>query len=276
MHSAESRDGRDTPVVILCGGEGTRFQEESQYRPKPLAEIGGWPILCHIMEIYARHGFHRFILCLGYKGEMIRDFFVHYDTRLRDFTVRLGEGVPRFLDSDRGRGWEVSCIDTGRTTMTGARIKRIQHLVDTDHFLVTYGDGVADIDIGALFDFHRAHGGVGTVTGVEPNSQFGQMVLDGDRVRMFAEKPKLPAVINGGFFAFRRTFFDYLSADQDCVLEQEPLQRLAGDGELRVYRHAGFWQCMDTFKDYRQLNELWSAGAAQWTRLRPGSRETVP
>lgn len=274
MDSAASSIDPNTPVVILCGGEGTRFQEESQYRPKPLAEIGGWPILCHIMNIYAQHGFRRFILCLGYKGEMIRDFFVNYDTRHRDFTVRLGEGVPRFLDADPGRGWEISCIDTGRATMTGGRIKRIQHLVNTDHFLLTYGDGVADIDIGALFDFHRAHGGIGTVTGVVPNSQFGQMVLDGDVVEAFAEKPKLPTVINGGFFAFRRAFFDYLVADEDCVLEQKPLMGLAADRQLRVFRHAGFWQCMDTFKDYRQLNQLWASGDARWAR--PGVGAMAP
>jgi glucose-1-phosphate cytidylyltransferase len=271
MDSPEPMDVRDIPVVILCGGEGTRFQEEGQFRPKPLAEIGGWPILCHIMEIYARHGFRRFILCLGYKGEMIRDFFVHYDTRLRDFTVTLGEGVPQFIGAERGRGWEVSCIDTGRTTMTGARIKRIQPLVKTDHFLVTYGDGVADIDIGSLFDFHCAHGGIGTVTGVVPQSQFGQMVLEGDLVRVFAEKPKLQSVINGGFFVFRRAFFDYLSEDPSCVLEQEPLQRLAADAQLKVFRHDGFWQCMDTFKDYRQLNELWASGQARW--MPPGARD---
>lgn len=273
MESAKPSDRGDIPVVILCGGEGTRFQEDGQYRPKPLAEIGGWPILCHIMEIYARHGFRRFILCLGYRGEVIRDFFVHYDTRLRDFTVRLGEGVPRFIDATRGHGWEVSCIDTGRATMTGARIKRVQHLVQTDHFLVTYGDGVADIDIGALFDFHCAHGAVGTVTGVVPQSQFGQMVLEGDVVRAFAEKPKLESVINGGFFVFRRAFFDYLSSDPGCVLEQAPLQRLAADAQLRVFRHKGFWQCMDTFKDYRQLNELWSAGQAAWTRTGSGDAQ---
>ena len=269
MDSAKPMDVRDIPVVILCGGEGTRFQGEGQFRPKPLAEIGGWPILCHIMEIYARHGFRRFILCLGYKGEMIRDFFVHFDTRLRDFTVTLGEGVPRFIGAERGRGWEVSCIDTGRATMTGARIKRIQPLVTTDHFLVTYGDGVADIDIGSLFDFHCAHGGIGTVTGVVPQSQFGQMVLEGDLVRVFAEKPKLQSVINGGFLVFRRAFFDYLSADPNCVLEQEPLQRLAADAQLKVFRHDGFWQCMDTFKDYRQLNELWASGQARW--MPPGT-----
>jgi glucose-1-phosphate cytidylyltransferase len=268
MVSAEQAVERDIPVVILCGGEGTRFQEDGQYRPKPLAEIGGWPILCHIMEIYARHGFRRFILCLGHRGEMIRDFFVHYDTRLRDFTVRLGEGVPRFIDAERGRGWEVSCIDTGPATMTGARIKRVQSMVETDHFLVTYGDGVADIDIGALFDYHCAHGGIGTVTGVVPQSQFGQMVLEGDQVRVFAEKPKLQSVINGGFFVFRRAFFDYLSADPGCVLEQEPLQHLAADAQLRVFRHSGFWQCMDTFKDYRQLNDLWVSGRASWTQQR--------
>jgi glucose-1-phosphate cytidylyltransferase len=148
--------------------------------------------------------------------------------------------------------------------------------VQTEHFLVTYGDGVADIDISALFAFHRAHGGIGTVTGVEPNSQFGQMTLDGDLVRAFSEKPKLQTVINGGFFAFRRRFFDYLPADDSCILEQQPLMRLAADGQLRVFRHAGFWQCMDTFKDYRQLNALWNAGEARWAPTHLGERELAP
>src|SRR5437016_1195745 len=161
----------NVPVVILCGGEGTRFHEESQYRPKPLAEIGGWPILCHIMQIYARHGLFRFILCLGYKGHMIKDFFLQYEAHQRDFALRLGDGKLRFLDARTTQDWDISCVDTGLRAMTGARVKRIEHLIDTEHFMLTYGDGLADIDLGALLRFHLSHGEIGTVTGVEPNSQ---------------------------------------------------------------------------------------------------------
>jgi len=255
---------RDIPVVILCGGEGTRFHEESQYRPKPLAEVGGRPILYHIMQIYARHGCRRFILCLGYKGGMIKEFFLNYPTRLRDFMLRAGEPAPQFLDDLTADDWEISFIDTGLKTQTGGRIKRIERLVDTEHFMLTYGDGLANVDIGALFAFHLAHGDVGTVTGVQSNSQFGELRIDGDRVRAFAEKPMIPSFINGGFFVFRRTFFDYLRNDEACVLEREPLALLAKDAQLRVFQHSGFWQCMDTFKDYLQLNELWSSGSAPW------------
>ena len=253
------------PVVILCGGEGTRFHEESQYRPKPLAEIGGWPILCHIMQVYAGHGFKRFILCLGYKGDMIKDFFLQYETRRRDFALRLGNGTPRFLDNRPAQDWDISFVDTGAKTMTGGRVKRVERLIDTEHFMLTYGDGLADIDLTALLDFHLAHDGLGTVTGVRSNSQFGELGLEDDRVRVFSEKPKSASVINGGFFVFRRGFFDYLSMDESCILEREPLRRLASDGQLRMFRHDGFWQCMDTFKDFRQFNEMWAAGSAPWS-----------
>jgi glucose-1-phosphate cytidylyltransferase len=237
----------DLPVVILCGGEGTRFYETTRERPKPLAEIGDRPILYHLMQIYAAQGFRRFILCLGYKGGMIEDFFRdHAPAALHD--------------------WNIAFADTGANAMTGARVKRIAHLVDTDNFMVTYGDGLADIDIRALVDFHLGHGAVGTVTGVQPHSQFGELAIEGDTVRAFAEKPKVSSVINGGFFVFRRAFFDYLDAADDCVLEREPMMRLCQDGELRVHRHSGFWQCMDTFKDYRQLNELFLSGAPPWIR----------
>lgn len=256
----------DMPVVILCGGEGTRFYEESRDRPKPLAEIGGRPILHHIMQIYAAHGFRRFVLCLGYKGGMIKDFFLNYETHRRDFALRLGDGVPRFLDAPSSHDWDISFIETGTRAMTGARVKRIRHVIDTEHFMLTYGDGVADIDIGALLHFHLAHGDIGTVTGVQSNSQFGELAIEQDMVRAFAEKPKIASVINGGFFVFRRDFFDYLSDDEGCVLEREPLMRLCSDSQLRVYRHNGFWQCMDTFKDYRHLNELWLSGAPPWAR----------
>jgi len=264
------------PVVILCGGEGTRFHEESQYRPKPLAEIGGWPILCHIMHIYARHGFNRFILCLGYKGWMIKDFFLHYEPQRRDFSLRLGDGTPRYLDAPTGDDWEISFVETGAKAMTGARIKAVAHLIDTEHFMVTYGDGVADVDVGALLDFHLAHDALGTVTGVQPSSQFGELGLDGDRVTAFSEKPRNRSFINGGYFVFRRPFLDCLSRDEGCVLEQEPLMRLAQDGQLRAFRHHGFWQCMDTFKDYRQLNELWQTGAPPWRPAGAEARARMP
>jgi glucose-1-phosphate cytidylyltransferase len=235
------------PVVILCGGEGTRFYEATRDRPKPLAEIGDRPILHHIMRIYAAQGFRRFILCLGYKGEMIAAYFRdHADAAARD--------------------WDIGFIDTGANSMTGARIRRVRHLIDTEHFMVTYGDGLADIDLRALLAFHMSHGNIGTVTGVQPNSQFGELALDGDRVRAFSEKPKVSSVINGGFFVFRHEFFDYLGTGDDCVLEREPMMRLCQDGQLRLHRHHGFWQCMDTFKDYRQLNELWLSGAPPWVR----------
>jgi glucose-1-phosphate cytidylyltransferase len=216
-------------------------------RPKPLAEIGGRPILCHIMQIYAAQGFRRFVLCLGYRGDMIADFF-------RD-------GAP-----PAARDWRIDFVDTGAASMTGARVRRVAHLIDTEHFMVTYGDGLADIDLHALLDFHRGHGGIGTVTGVRPRSQFGELTIEGDRVRAFAEKPRLAAFVNGGFFAFRRGFLDYLGGDEGCVLEHEPMMRLCRDGQLRVHRHHGFWQCMDNFKDYRELNELWSSGAPPWVR----------
>lgn len=256
----------DVPVVILCGGEGTRFHEESQYRPKPLADIGGWPILCHIMQIYARHGFERFVLCLGYKGSMIKDFFLNFETNLQDFTLRIGDGEPRFHGSGQRPGWEVSFVDTGAKTMTGARLKKVERLLPGEHFMLTYGDGLADIDVSALFDHHLSHSAIGTVTGVRSSSQFGELKIDRHgSVTAFAEKPKIPSIINGGFFVFRRAFLDYVTADEDCVLEREPLARLSTQGGLRVFRHDGFWQCMDTFKDYRQLNELWASGAAPWS-----------
>jgi glucose-1-phosphate cytidylyltransferase len=254
----------EVPVVILCGGEGTRFHEETQYRPKPLAEIGGLPILCHIMQSYSRQGYTKFILCLGYKGFMIKEFFLDFEYRTRDFTLKIGDGSRRFHGTSLGEDWEITFVETGQRTMTGARIKKIEQYVDTETFMVTYGDGLSDVDLGALMAFHQRNECIGTVTSVSPSSQFGEMRLDGKKVVAFTEKPKTAAVINGGFFVFDRKFFEYVSSDEGCVLEQEPLTRLAKDGQLCAYAHQGFWQCMDTFKDYRQLNQLWDAGVAPW------------
>jgi glucose-1-phosphate cytidylyltransferase len=252
------------PVVILCGGQGTRFREETQFRPKPLIPVGPHPILWHVMQLYAARGFTSFVLCLGYKGDMIKDWFLRYDTITRDFAVRLGEGVPEFLSDSASRGWRVTLVDTGATTMTGARLKRVEKYIEAEHFMVTYADGVADIDVRRLVDFHLAHGKIGTVTGVRPALPFGQMALDGTRVTRFAEKPLLPFFINGGFFVFHRRFLEYLDADESCVLEQGPLERLAVDGELQAFLHLGFWQCVDTPKDQMVLEELWRSGAAPW------------
>ena len=229
-------------VVILCGGRGTRLQEHTRSIPKPLVEIGGRPILWHVMQIYAVQGLRRFVLCTGYKGDLIADF------------VRA-EPWPDGVD--------VVCVDTGEDTPTGGRIARIAEHVGDAPFCATYGDGVADIDLGALRGFHRAHGALATMTVVRPELQFGVALLDGDgRVEGFHEKPRLEHWINGGFFWFEPGVFDYLT--DSSTLEREPLEGLAGDGQLRAYRHTGFWDCMDTYKDAVTLNDLWAAGNAPW------------
>lgn len=257
------------PVVILCGGEGTRFGQATRNMPKPLLEIGGEPILVHIMRIYARQGFKRFILCLGYRGSMIKDYFLQRDIRESDLRMDLAKGTQEFLGGADRLDWDITFAETGEKTQTGARLQRVSRYVDTGTFLLTYGDGLADIDLHGLLAFHRAHGKVGTVTGVRARSQFGELELDGTSVRSFVEKPKVSAVINGGFFVFNRTFLDHVTSDPDCILEQQPLQTLAQGGELHVFEHDGFWQCMDTFKDYRALNETFAAGGAPWTRSVP-------
>ncbi len=255
---------QDIPVVILCGGEGTRFGQATQNMPKPLLEIGGEPMLLHIMRIYARQGFRRFILCLGYRGAMIKDYFLRRDIRESDLRLDLASGRQTLLNGADRLDWDVTFAETGHKAQTGARIRRVGRYIDTPLFLLTYGDGLADIDLGALLAFHRRHGRLGTVTGVRARSQFGELELDGDTVRSFVEKPQVTSVINGGFFVFARDFLNYISDDPDCILEREPLQGLARDGELKVYEHNGFWQCMDTFKDFRALNELFESGAAPW------------
>lgn len=276
--SPMSLDPTSVPVVILCGGRGSRFQEETQFRPKPMIEIGERPILWHIMKSYHHYGFRRFILCLGYLGESIRQFFLSYRSRVLNLTVALGsndievhatDGLPEL---DPESGWVVSLIDTGSDAMTGARVKRIEQWIDTEHFALTYGDGLTDVDLARALDHHGAHGRVGTVTGVRPPGRFGELVLSGDPVgdaatpvTEFSEKPQTRVgSINGGFFFFQRRFFDYLSEDSRCVLEKEPLERLAADGQLMAVRHDGFWQCMDTQRDRDYLESLWREGRAPW------------
>ena len=250
-------------TVLLAGGMGTRLAEETTIRPKPMVEIGGTPILCHIMSGYAAHGFRDFLVACGYKGDAIKEYFANYHVKHSNWYVHLrgGERVP--LDG-RVPDWRVWVVDTGMQTMTGGRIRRLRDLIGDEPFMATYGDGVADIDVSALVDFHRSHGKLATVTAVHPPARFGCLGLEGDVVRAFAEKPQVTdGWINGGFFVFEPGVFDYLT-DDATVLERDPLERLAADGQLMAFRHDGFWQPMDTLRDKQVLESMWAAGQAPW------------
>lgn len=252
-------------VVILCGGQGMRLREETEYRPKPLLEIGGRPILWHIMKIYAQAGFRDFVLCLGYRGQMIKEYFLNYEAMNNDFTICLGrEQRIAYHDAHAEQDFNVTMADTGLETMTGGRVSIVKKYIDDDNFMVTYGDGVADLDVRAVFDFHLSHGRVATVTSVRPTSRFGILDLsDKGEVRGFVEKPQLDGWANAGFLVFNRRIFDYLSGE-NCILEREPLERLAREGELMAYRHEGFFYAMDTYREYLYLNDLWTSGRAPW------------
>lgn len=250
-------------VVILAGGKGTRLAEETTMRPKPMVEIGDMPILCHIMHLYASYRFKEFLIACGYKGEVIKEYFHNFFVRSSDYFVDLGSGS---LDVINGTGidWRVGVIDTGLDTMTGGRVLRLQHCLGHEAFMVTYGDGVGDVNIDALVEFHRAHGKIATVTAVRPPARFGGLVLQGAEVRQFSEKPQTgEGWINGGFFVFEPEIFSYLDDDQ-TILEREPLERLAADGQLMAFRHEGFWQPMDTLREKQLLESLWSTGKAPW------------
>jgi glucose-1-phosphate cytidylyltransferase len=243
-------------AVILAGGLGTRLREETEFRPKPMVEIGGKPILWHIMKVFAFHGITDFIVCVGYRGNVIKEYFLNYEALNTDFTIHLGNKHDIvYHDTHLESDWRVTVVDTGLETQTGGRVKRIEPFID-DTFIVTYGDGLADIDVGALIAFHRAHGRVATVTAVQPTSRFGLLNLDKDaRVATFNEKPQTDDWVNGGFFVFDRGVFDYL--DDACTLEREPLAALTRAEQLMAYRHTGFWQPMDTHREFTLLNELW-------------------
>ncbi len=262
-------------VVILCGGKGTRLREETEYRPKPLVNVGGKPILWHIMKTYSAYGFHDFVLCLGYKGEMIKDYFINYDLLNSDFTISLGtkQIVMDNVAHDEAN-WRVSLVDTGAETMTGGRLARIRRYIGADEdFLVTYGDGVADIDIDGVVRFHRQSGRIATLTGVHPIGRFGELAVEGAAVRHFAEKPaSSDAWVNGGYFVLNRRVFDYIGGD-DCIFERSPLERLSAEGQLGVYKHPGYWQCMDTLRDVEQLNHEWASGSAAWKVWRDAPAE---
>ena len=252
-------------VVILCGGMGTRLREETEFRPKPMVDVGGRPILWHIMKIYAHYGFNEFVLCLGYRGNVIKEYFLNYAAMSNDFTLRLGDRqVLEFDGNHAEQDFRVTLAETGLNTMTGGRVARVAKYLDADTFLVTYGDGLADIDLPALVDFHRGHGKLATVTTVRPTSRFGVVEMDPqDRVTLFAEKPQSGDWISAGFFVFQRGFLEYLSGD-DCIMERAPMERLVADGQLMALRHEGFFQAMDTYREYELLNRLWNGGQAAW------------
>jgi glucose-1-phosphate cytidylyltransferase len=252
-------------VVILCGGQGTRLREETEFRPKPMVEIGGRPILWHIMKRYAHHGLRDFVLCLGYRGNMIKEYFLNYEAMNSDCTVSLGKDRSiTYHNEHEESGFNVTLADTGAESMTGGRLKRVEKYVDGDEFLLTYGDGLSDVNFTNLLAFHRAHGRLATVTAVRPASRFGLMDLSPEgNVQRFVEKPLLEGWASAGFLVFNRRIFDYLSGDS-CVLEAEPMERLSKEGQLVSYRHEGFFFAMDTYREYKYLNELWAEGKAPW------------
>jgi glucose-1-phosphate cytidylyltransferase len=253
-------------TVILCGGQGTRLREETEFRPKPLVEIGGRPILLHIMKLYAHHGFNDFVLCLGYKGQMIKEHFLNYEAMNHDFTLTLGaRREVQYHGTHDEAGFNVTLADTGLESMTGCRLKIVEKYAQQGTCMVTYGDGLSDVNIRALLAFHKRHGRLATVTTHRPISRFGVLQLDSaGRVASFSEKPQLDGWVNIGFFVFEPGVFDYLHADPACVLEQEPLQKLARDGQLMAYQHDGFFFAMDTYREFKYLNELWHSGDAPW------------
>jgi glucose-1-phosphate cytidylyltransferase len=250
-------------VVILAGGVGARLSEETLLRPKPMVEIGGKPILWHIMKLYSAHGFNDFVICLGYKGYMIKEYFANYYLHTCDVTFDVARQEVK-IHENTAEPWRVTLVDTGEATSTGGRLKRILPYIEGDTFFFTYGDGVADVDIRRLLEFHREQGRIATVTAVQPPGRFGALKLDGDRIAAFEEKPSGDgAWINGGFFVLSLRVADYLGGD-DTVWEQEPLHRLASDGELASFKHKGFWQPMDTLREKNQLEDLWRSNNAQW------------
>jgi glucose-1-phosphate cytidylyltransferase len=253
-------------TVILCGGLGTRLREETEFRPKPMVDIGGRPILWHVMKLYAHYGFHEFILCLGYRGNMIKEYFLNYEAMNNDFTICLGrQSRIEYRDHHTEQNFRVTCADTGQDTMTGGRLKRVGKYLDGDDcFLLTYGDGVSNVNLADLLAFHQSHGRLATVTTFRPVSRFGILDIDpASSVQSFIEKPKSDAWASAGYFVFNRKVLDYVDGDQ-CILEREPLERLAAESQLMAYHHEGFFFAMDTYREYQLLNDLWKSGQAPW------------
>ena len=248
-------------VVILCGGKGTRLREETEFRPKPMVQIGNRPLLWHIMKIYSSYGFKDFIICLGYKGDMIKKYFLNYEMMNNDFTIQLdNRDKIQIHDYHNETDWQVTLADTGSESQTGTRVKKIEKYIDDDSFMLTYGDGLGNINIKDLVNFHNSHEKIGTMTGVHPSSRFGEFSVKNYQILKFHEKPQTTSdLINGGFFVFDTTFFDYLTNDDTCILEREPLEKMAADGELMLYPHDGFWQCVDTYRELEIMNNLWNS-----------------
>lgn len=251
-------------VVILCGGLGTRLREETEFKPKPMIEIGGRPILWHIMKIYAHCGYDDFVMALGYKGDIIRDYFLHYEMRNRDFTITLGNRNIEIHGGHSEDGWRVTLAETGANTLTGGRLRRMAQYLGGKTFMTTYGDGIADINLNALMECHRKMEKLGTVTAVRPSSRFGELSIANGIVNVFKEKPQVhEGWINGGFFVFEPDVLDMIEGDGE-TLEQGLLVKLAKKGQLAVYQHEGFWQCMDTYREMELLNEMWRSGNSPW------------
>lgn len=252
------------PVVILAGGLGTRLREETDVRPKPMVEVGGRPLLWHIMKIYGASGFEEFVVCLGYKGEMIKEYFLDYHRHSRNLTIDIRTGEVDSHGEGLDENWRVTLIDTGSATLTGGRVKRAARYLGRKRFLMTYGDGVANVDIRKLLAFHEASGRLATITAVRPPARFGGLTIAGDRVHSFEEKPQIgEGWINGGYMVFEPEIVDYIEDDR-TILERSPLERLAAEGQLSAYRHEDYWQCMDTIRDLTALRELWDSGQAPW------------
>ena len=251
-------------VVILAGGYGSRLGSLTDIVPKPMVEIGGRPILWHIMKYYSNFGYKDFVICLGYKGNVIKDYFLHYQARNNDFSIDLGSNDITFHNGHDETDWNVTLVDTGVDTLKGGRIKQVEPYLD-DMNLLTYGDGVADVDINSLIDFHLGHGKTVTITGVHPPARFGELLEEENQVISFEEKPQTSSgLINGGFMVFNKELLSYLSADKDCDFEIGPLDELSKNGEVMVYKHKGNWECMDHQRDVDHLNKLWDQGNAFW------------
>ena len=251
-------------VVILCGGKGTRMREETEYRPKPLVEIGGIPILWHIMKIYSHYGFNDFVLCLGYKGNMIKEYFLNFEWFANDFTLSMGNGKGKVTTHAHSlENWNITFADTGEETDTGGRVKKIEKYIEDDFFFLTYGDGLADINIVNLLSYHNSKNKIGTVTGARPQLRYGVLeVTESGLANSFAEKPMINGMINGGFYVLNKEIFEYLTNNSN--LERDTMPKLAKDGQLAVFEHRGFWQAMDTYKEVEEFNRQWKLNERPW------------
>jgi glucose-1-phosphate cytidylyltransferase len=250
-------------VIILCGGTGTRLREQTEFMPKPLVSVGGKPILWHIMKIYSHYGFNDFILSLGYKGEMIKEYFLNYKWRANDFSMKLDGSKEMTNHTTQMEKWNMTFVDTGLETLTAGRIKKLEKFIDTDDFMCTYGDGVANVNIGKLHEFHKKRGKIATLTAVHPHSKYGSIKFDKEGIATgFDEKPVLQDWINGGFFAFKKDVFDHIP--KEGMFEQTTLPELTKQKQLAIFTHEKFWHCMDTYKDYEELNKIHGSGSIPW------------